>query len=308
MVAFYTLKVPLGQAFYEKDPHVDLNPPPGGAWEDIDVSAHVPIGATAAILNCRATESGRFFGLRKKGSTDELYQNMRYGHQWWIVGLDDNRVFQMKRQLATSAGAILVGYCGEGVIMLTNSPHNFVNTINSTWQEKDLSSYCPGAIGILLEVHATENRSFGVRKAGSTDSLTGAIDKNAHILIMVGCDENQKIDTWSSDIAALHYHVIGYVTSGAYFYTNAVNQSLTIADDDWHDLPAELHDQAVFGFFLVRGNGNYDIRKKGGEAQTYDLNQHYWAYVPCDTDKKCEGKISTLSVDFLQIGFGTAAT
>ncbi|MBA7612447.1 hypothetical protein ES703_19683 [subsurface metagenome] len=310
MVPFYTLKVPLGQAFYEVTPHVDVTPAPMGTWEDADVSAYVPIGATAAIFELNAGEAGRYFGLRKKGSTDDSYWTMGSEHAWAIVGLDDNRVFQMKRQTTETAKAYLVGYCGEGVIYHTNSPHTFENTDFNVWEVKDLSGYCPGAIGVILEVtnDQTAALNFGVRKHGSSDDFYDSVWTKGHHWILIGCDENQKIDVKSADYTKLSFRVLGYVTTGAYFYTNAVVQSLSTADEAWHDLPNELHDQAIFGFFEVVGTGTYDIRKKSGEANHYTLNNnHGWAIIPCDIDKKCEGKISTVAVDFYQIGFGTAA-
>lgn len=309
VVVSYTAEVPLAQSFYEVTPYVEVTPVLSASWEDVDISAYVPVGTAAAILELWATEAGRYFGLRKKGSTDDRYFTMGAEHAWAIVGLDDNRMFEMKRQVATSARAFLVGYCGPGVNYPAKSPYNFKNTSNNTWQVKDLSAVCPSAIGIVLEVvnsRATYAIEFGVRKYGSSDDRYNDLRGKGHYWVLIGCDENQKIDTRAEAKADLTFYVVGYITSGAQFFTNALDQSLSIADEAWHDLPHDLHAQAAFGFFEVAGFGNYDIRKKDGTANHYTLNhEHAWAIIPCDTDKKCEGKIDRLTCDFWQVGFAT---
>lgn len=307
VVVLYTAKVPLAQAFYglvkaEVSPTKDLT------WRDVDVSGSVPAGATGAILHIVNSTATGSWGLRKKGSTDDRsYSLAGYSHCWAIIGVDDNRVFQAK--LGTNTVIHLVGYTAQGVYCFENAINKSLVAIGA-WTTIDLSAECPAAIGIIIEVVNTQafGRDFGLRKFGSTDEYYEEISNNNHVWAIIGCDEVQKIQG-KIQTADVDFYVIGYVTSGAQFYTNAHDQSLGVFDE-WADLPETLHDQAAMGFIEILRDmgkmGEFDLRKKGAADEAYkQAIAHCFAFVECDADKKIEGKAATDGVLFKMIGFGT---
>ena len=71
---------------------VDVTPAPGAGWVEVDVSAHVPAGATGIIFHAvNSTLMSTDFGVRKKGSTDDLYATWgSKEHVWGMIGVDAN--------------------------------------------------------------------------------------------------------------------------------------------------------------------------------------------------------------------------
>ena len=307
VVVSYTSKVPLAQAFYGLD-ETDVSPTKDGTWRDVDVSGSVPVGATGAILHIMNSTSAGSWAVRKKGSTDDHYYSLAgYCHCWAIIGVDDNRVFQAK--LGTATVIYLVGYTAQGVYCFENAIDKSLTAIGA-WTTIDLSAECPAAIGIIIEVVNTIGfaRDYGLRKYGSTDAFIEEITNNNHVWALIGCDEVQKIEGYiqTTDV---DFYVIGYVTSGAQFYTNAHDQSLSVFGE-WADLPETLHDQAAMGFIEILRDtgkmGEFDLRKKGAADETYkQAIAHCFAFVECDADKKIEGKAATDGVLFKMVGFGT---
>jgi len=299
------------QIFYPIDP-VEVTPGTASAWTDVDVSSYVPSGATGVILHIVNNSATTYeASVRKNGSTDDRHRDISYNsHQWTMIGVDANRVFEAYVENTTSIDIYLVGYTMSGVTFKTNADDKSLGTAGS-WQDVDCSTEAPSAIGLIWEVYTGGyNLDFGLRKNGSSDdryvrpvypSWAGAI---------IGCDTSQvcegKIESTDVD-----FYLLGYVTDGATFNTNATDVSLTTTGA-WTDLSA-LPSGANMGFIEVIdasiGQLDYGLRKNGSSEDIYQMvYAHTWGIVECDASQIIEGKIENTNVDFFVVGYSTAVT
>ncbi|GAI92237.1 unnamed protein product, partial [marine sediment metagenome] len=201
-----------------------FRPTAADTWGDFDLSKVVPEGATGAVFHLINTDAGatRKVGLRKKGSTDNYVGGMtRSVHSWAMVGLDENRKCQGYLESLGVQHFLLVGYTGENYTFFTNG-HNIVPAAKIAWVDTDLSALCPGGIAAIIEFATSLDFTdlMGARKHGSTDDRHPG---SRHIWMVVGLDANGHLDLWDQDWprGALAFNLIGYITAGATFYTNA---------------------------------------------------------------------------------------
>jgi len=281
-------------------------------WNDQDVSAYLPAGATGAIIHwVSPTATNNALALRKKGSTDDrtgsAFSNAN-GHPMTIVGVDSDRVFQeyhYDSPPAFTLEAWLIGYTMPGVVFFTNAYDK--TPAAGAWTDIDLSVECPGAIGIIAEVNVG-SFGYGIRKNGSSDNRN---ERGNHKWVIIGCDANQIIEFYDGSSAPSLW-ILGYITAGATFKTNADDKSLTAADA-WTaiDCSAESEAAAIMLFFEVVTGGNllrYGLRKRGSTEDIYgDLTytRHPFEIVPCNTAQVVDGKIETTVVDFFLVGYAT---
>src|SRR3989344_4521565 len=106
---------------------VNATPITANSWQDVDVSAYVPSGATGVILHVDVDNGYTGgLGLRKNGSTDTgrggLYANGNNQHFWTMAGLDANRIFEAYIGTNTELIRIwLTGYTMSGVTFFDNA-------------------------------------------------------------------------------------------------------------------------------------------------------------------------------------------
>ncbi|MBA7638450.1 hypothetical protein ES703_46106 [subsurface metagenome] len=295
----------MAQSFFPIDP-VDVTPIEG-SWQDIDCTPHIPVGSTGVLLHL----VGNTFltiniALRKKGGSgpgsEQLYHNNN--HCWTGIGVDANRVFQA--YIADDKLKIwLVAYTMAGVTWLTDAVDKSP-TADSAWHDVDCSIEAPGAIGLIFQITSTVSVAevFGIRKKGSTDAHWSKVTYNSCMGAMTGCDANQvcQILRQSTNIGV---YLIGYVTDGATFNTNATDLSLG-ATGAWTDLAA-LPAGSCMGFIHVHTPANelsYGLRKNtSAEDIQGDTHDQTWAYVECDASQIIEGIIETTIVDFFLMGY-----
>ena len=63
------------------------------SWTDVDVSAHIPSGATGVILHVQNVGGSQIaVGFRKNGSTDDRTTTLYHdsSHMWCAIGVDTN--------------------------------------------------------------------------------------------------------------------------------------------------------------------------------------------------------------------------
>lgn len=288
---------------------VDVTPSASGAWTDIDISSHLPGGASIAVLHItNEYASALSFGLRKNGSTDNRINTVRQtSHIWGFAGLDENRIFESYLQNASYQKIYLVGYYDSSAIAFTNAVDKSLGTANS-WLDIDISSNTgtDTATGALFEIISTTTSTFGLRKNGSTDDRVAG--SNNHVFAVVGVDENEvcegKISATTHD-----FFLVGYVKSGSTFNTNATDISLSTIGS-WTDLSA-LPEGAVGAYIEVHSTayGSYGLRKNGSSEDVYLLTpKKLWAVVECDSNRIIEGKVSSTETDFYVTGHASAST
>ena len=295
------------QAFYPLPAAVELTVPAPG-WQDIDVSSYIPTGATGVILHVHnKSGTARGIGLRKKGSTDNRLQNMdgSPGHFWAMIGVDESRVLQVNSGNITDIDVYLVGYTATGVVFFDNAYDKSL-VATGAWTDIDLSAECPGAIGIIVEIVASGGAiSAGLRKNGSTDARPAG--NKYHSWAIIGCDGAQVIEGWIQDLA-VDFFVVGYVTEGAVFKTNADDIAIASAGA-WE--PTDCSTEApssVMLFCEQIANEAYGVRKNGDTEDIYtnDMSGRANMFVPCDSGQIVEVKVASYPHLFL-IGYATWA-
>ena len=298
------------QTFFPITP-VEVTPGTANAWTDVNVSSYVPSGATGVILhivNNSPSTGGTDYnvGIQKNGSTDNRsgYSIYQSSHLWAATGVDADRIFEAYVGSTSSIDIYLVGYTMSGVTFFTNSSDYFLTTINA-WTDIDCATQAPNAIGLIFEGTSGSNYPFGLRKNGSNDNRTGYI--RYHLWAMVGCDASQVCEGYGGNKTLEKFSLIGYITDGCTFNTNATDVSLSTTGS-WQDLPA-LPANSVMGFIEVNASAaaNYGLRQNGSSEEIYYYSfYHPWAFVECDDSYIIEGKIANTAVDFFVVGYATA--
>jgi hypothetical protein len=280
---------------------------PTASWTNVDVSAHIPVGATGILFHVYNPNTAwtRTLGVRKNGSTDNRDSSLSNNtHAWGAVGVDANRVFQVKGQWGIGTWSLyLIGYTTAGVTFFTNAYDKSLGSTGS-WIDINCSVQAPGAIGLIIEInHDNTLYDVGLRKKGSTDARTNPeYGKNLEMAIL-GCDVNQTVQGYISSLF-LDFFLIGYITGGATFNTNAVDTSLT-STGSWVALPNSPGGKAIVFYEVVSAGGPFyfGLRPKGSaENIYYYCYYHTWAYSPAYKGNDVEGKIENLAVDFFVIG------
>lgn len=299
----------MAQTFFPITP-TEFVPGGAGSWQDMDASGSVPAGATGVILHCIFPYSSYAFGLRKNGSTDNRITNVRYrSHCWAMIGVDSNRVFEAYVGSTTDIDIYVVGYTVSGVTFKTNADNKSLSTTGS-WQDIDCSSEAPSAIGLIFEVVNVGTAAYGgLRKNGSSDDRSNYnIFQHQSFGAVIGCDASQICEGYI-ETTDVDFYLLGYITDGCTFNTNATDVSLTTTGA-WTDLSA-LPSGANMGFIEVcpAGADKYGLRKNGSSEDIYqDARLHPWAIVECDEDRLIEGEIEKTTTDFFVVGYSVVVT
>lgn len=166
-------------------------------WTDIDCTVECPNAIGIIIDVTESSGGGQFFGLRKKGSTDNHYINSALqgdGRALAILGCDASQVIQ--GQIANlGVDFYVIGYIYQGCVFHTNAPDHSP-AVADEWVETDLSSDAPSGIMAFVEVSLTyTGTDGGMRKHGSTEDIHENI---MHQWIPVALDANQHCDIYTS--------------------------------------------------------------------------------------------------------------
>jgi hypothetical protein len=212
-------------AAYTDDDHgftqsVDKSTGTTGSYEDVDVSADVPEDAIAVFAEV-ASSANYQCAFRKKGASDDYYNERYRGPYGWFIGLDSNKKLQQKIENAGVDLYIWGSICSDGGFLDT-----YVDKAPATlgsWQDVDLSSDVPanavGAVFLAVNNHASHLAICALRKKGSTDDVTQATNITygpGHIIYFVGLDENKKCQAYlDPTYGPVNLLLIGWLSSGA---------------------------------------------------------------------------------------------
>jgi hypothetical protein len=212
------------------DTPIDISPGTTGSWVDVDLSSDIPSGATGAIVQFLNEDGStdHLLGVRRNGSTDTwMIANdvavQGYGG-FLMSGVDSGRVLEIYRG-DSQVKTYLIGYTMSGVSYFTNAPDKSLGTIGS-YQDIDISADTGGetAIGAIFTMTNSSGGDYSLRKKGSSDDHYQDLKTRNGTAQLIGVDANEvaelKIAATSIDT-----HLTGYVTSGAVFFTNALNKS-----------------------------------------------------------------------------------
>lgn len=283
-------------------------------WTDMDISAYVPLNGedpldvNGVVLEVYNGALGvNDWGVRCKGSTDNRTKGSSgKNHCWVVVPLDSNDVFQYcVPGISPNLFIKLVGFTMADHVSLNTNAASITLSSTGAWETVDLSSSCPDAIGIIVEVYSPQTgfHDMGVRCYGSTDNRIATTYKRNAFSAIIGCDSEQRIQLYRENTNVLFY-VTGYIESGAQFYTNGpditpsqTNTWETIVDDsDVAVAFIEIDDD-----YYLR---NYGLREYGAsyEAVFSGCTYHTWGFQGTSGDK-VEGKIENENIEMHLNGY-----
>ncbi len=281
----------------------------GADWQDRDVSAYIPVGATGVWLHIEnaTTGSNRKAKFRMKGSSDDvltnIYGTVGYAGQEWVwVGLDENRIFQSDQD--GQVNIWLVGYTGGDVVFFENPIDKTPAT--GSWLDVDVAAECPNCIGVIYRMK-TAGGGCGVRKDGSTDTYQWHMSSSSNTVWGVIGTDSQIFEAY---ILGGTLEILGYILDGAIFLTAGVEKQPVVTgsyqDVDFSGYPK------IIAPFLNRGDAGayqFAVRKKGWTEDIYRCGGQSCccAAAPCDSNGKQEIKIDSLTCKLVLIGYATHA-
>lgn len=285
---------------------VDLSPTADHNFNDVDLSAHLPVGATGVLLQFDNTSVSALYPMaRCNGSTDDFSARGTYSNEktYWLCGVDENRVIELHRDDA-AVTIYLYAYFGQEARFFTNAVIKTLSTPN-VWEDVDISANLdPGdsAIAAMLQIVMSNSYTWGVRKNGSSDNRLKAATSACFAL--VGVDGANILEANVSNVLGT-FPVIGYLKSGGVLNTDANDRSLgsTGSYADLTALPAGARSGVYEITSGVLGQA-YGLRKNGSALDNYDnMIYHRFEIVECDENQLVEGKISATGVDFFEMGY-----
>nr|MBC8477475.1 hypothetical protein [Dehalococcoidia bacterium] len=254
---------------------------PDSSWHSLDLSAYIPAGATAAIVEIQNTGSSTagVWGVRHPGSGIET-GNFSYSTSrlFLLAPLDASRVTAYKR---TSSAAIfyLHGWTMGGVTMLTNrvSIPAFPGP-NYSWQPLAMSAYAPGATALIIEAYSTypSAAEISFRAQGSSDPAHGAHLRYHGFWIVKA---NNGACEYEASAGYNQAYLVGYVTEtengGFSMRTNCLDISPANAGDSGVERQKSLDFQIPVGsemtLHLVGSAGsNSRIRRDASMPADYN--------------------------------------
>lgn len=288
---------------------VEITPGSASAWVDADLSALIPSGATGISLHIENSGADLAVGFRKNGSTDNRIQSIvAAGHFFAQIGVDGSRIVELYVGSTTSVSVWLTGYYESEAVFLTNGVDKSTATTGS-WVDVVISSDTGAdtAIVAFVEIVRTGIHDVGLRKNGSTDNRV--VSPGLHGFGVVGVDGSEIFEQQISN-AALDIFLVGYVKSGAVFYDNGIDRSLSTTGA-WTDLAA-LPSGAVAGIYESIGSSSVandtGLRKNGSSEAIIWILRHNWPIVECDASQLVEMWIETTAVDIFELGYFTSGS
>ena len=285
---------------------VEITPVTEDSWEDVNVSAYIPAGATGVVLHCvnKTSNVDHPIGFRKNGSGDDRHWQMERGsHFWAAIGVDGSRILELYSG-DVDVDIWLVGYFTDDAVFFTNG---IGKTPGSAWADIDISSDTEDdtAIGAIFEVGGSDY-SWAFRKNGSSDDRYKGNSWHAGAIIGV---DGSEICEGRKGSAILYFFLVGYIISDATFNTNATDLSLGTINS-WLDL-STLPAGAIGGFIEVYPTETigyyYSLRKEGSEEEIWrKVFWHSWGIVEA-ASRIIEGKINNTNLDFFLVGYPTTA-
>ena len=283
--------------------------PATGSWQDVDVSAYVPDGATGVIVEYVGNYTSTF-AVRPNGSTDDISSSRKHGHGVGFMSIDGDDVFECK----LSGGSLyLLGYTTSWGYL--SSVVDVSPAVLNSWEDVDVSAHVPdGTVAVVLDVVNTAGSTVntGLRENGiSTGTAYYGMQASGHSYAIVGLDSNEVFEAYISN-AGCDCYLLGYISSGYTSLAAWSDQSLpTTGSYQTMDLNSVIGSGSVAALFDVNGYGQlYDYDLRGyGETTSYSEDAgaiHHWFLVPCSSDRKVSGFIGHTSQDWFVTGYFTS--
>lgn len=283
------------------------------AYNNVDVSAHVPEGSTGVILemiNVGGSYGG--YSVRMDGSTDDFYdQDSLYphGHIYVLIGLSEEAIFEMKIK-TTDCDAYLLGYTDESVYFYENAIDYNLGIITS-WEDIDLSADVPeGSTGVIINAFTTTTNFGGVRHPDSTDTFFKR--QYGLMSLLCGVNSSRMIQGYIGHFDFDHW-LIGYTSAPITFNVNwddvSIDATGSFTDVTVTDETTEGCNGVIIyikstnaGIFkgTIRENGATDDRSTDSEIISDGCG---FGLSPLGAGEIFEGYIEHIAVDFFVVGY-----
>jgi len=290
-------------------------------WQTFDVNSlyGVPADATGIVivLHISATGSGRYVGVRPKGSSDETYYdytNRPYCQIISKIGTDSS--IEVKSEVYTDMMLYAVWYFGDEAHFLATPTTESLGTPGS-FEEIDITTHVQGedtAVAALAMPHYTGDfaSSYRVhmRPKGNTRDVGTLV--NSGYSAMVPVDAGEIFDFYRSN-TNIGLRILGYIKSDsgwAFTITPTVTNNLT-ANDTYTDLTSHSGKTAACYMTSATDSSQYffGIRKNGTSVD----DAHYpsgraesWYVVELDGTGTAEAMLGSAATSTVTVfTFGT---
>ena len=204
---------------------VDVTGSTTGSYVDVDVSASVPAGACAALLeitNSMVATGLLEINIRQNGSSDDLKHDLLYGgHSYVVVALDDDRIFESYRESSYNH-VYLVGYITSGFVPLSDAVEKPYGSAGA-WLDVDTTDHVPGgAVAQLFQFSSTTALDRDFRSP--LDATEHYQDGNYQEWVIVPNACEAKCQTTNGIL-----NLLGYFTDGVIFFDPPVSVSGMVA-------------------------------------------------------------------------------
>lgn len=260
---------------------VDVTPGTAGSWQDVDLSAHLPGNAAAAIImmaNDSTSYTADGCGARAKGSTDPWISNTFQLFQQ-IAAVTSEGVLQIYSKTLTSGLAWLIGYFeqGEGVFH-PNAIALAVVDSTSQWYNMDISDTVDGGaadgVAVVSYAHYAGARAVIDLASGlsSDTATTSAQNYNIEHHQFVGlADGVFRYYVGSGAVNNCDIDLIGWINEEwTDWRTDRVDRT-PAGTSGWQDMTALASGVIGAQYFVEGGAGYYaaGLRAKGASVSHY---------------------------------------
>ncbi len=291
-----------------------------GSWQNIDLSPHVPVGATGAIVEVVNTHKTKSYRGMVRGTEDgnnymaEPTDGEIKGreHRWQVVKVDSSRRIQGFIS-STRVDFKLLGYTrGDDPVYFTTPPDVTPGTIGS-WATVDVSAIVDAdATGVILLVYSASEAPevFGIREVGSSYSTTSLnLDARHNTMYMVGLDPNGHFQAYLSS-PDVRLYLVAQTKGSVVYYVNDV----TVADPptgSWQTMDADDYAvpfEANGLVFLVESTATRDIGFRHGDSnddwnKQIGANTHIQAAIGISSNNQWDERMGGTEVNVFIVAY-----
>lgn len=311
---------------------VNITPIDDGTWRTVDVSAHVPSGASGVLLRSRFSDASSVdqIGFRKTGSTDtyQAAHTATPSYVYTMIGLSASRQLDILVENG-GAGACtieLLAYFDPASVVFFDNAALLDTVAQSTWVDLDVTAAVDAvnssdtAIAAILYLHTTRANAteIGFRKNGSSQDVRAshAASTGGRYIgcVIVPLDAGEIFEGWRASDAYGDFKMVGYVKANFVGVDPAVDVSPG-STGAWTDITqAGALAQMIYAFTAsdtqqmgLRKNGDSSTVGYGIVEANTGVSSRLPALVECDGSGVIEGQVDNLAVKLYRGGYFVAA-
>ena len=192
---------------------------PVGQWTDIDLSLFLPSNAAVAIIQVTGSTTSLLYGIRAKGSVDDIKANMQpNGISQHHVKLDSNNIIQCYSQDLVLQTYLCGYYMDSEITCFTDRVQKNPNQYNQweTWTVSEVPTKANFAIfEITVPASVPTPPSIEFKMYGSLNNRNSTHNSPGghHFEILVGLDELKRCEAFIGS-SAFSIYLIGYIKQG----------------------------------------------------------------------------------------------